>query len=323
MMAGPTVVAGVRLGVFDALAAGPRTATELADGLGADPAGLRLLLDALAAVGYLEAVDGRYANLPTASRWLCADSPGGFGTVLELWSAAIAELWGDLAGAVRSGTPGGDFYAWLGKEPAQQARFQGMQRGLAGWLADEVLDLAPLPPTARTLVDVGGGHAYFSAAFCRRYPGLTALVLDLPAALPAGAATVAEHGLADRVELREADLGDPVRLPGCDVLLLFNVVHGFPPDRARALVAEAVAALRPGGLALVLDSDPEPPPDRAGGAADHAFRRLFALNLWQTQAGDVYSADTLADWLVAAGCRPPEVRPLGRSPGHLLLTARK
>jgi SAM-dependent methyltransferase len=324
MMAGHTVIAAARLGVFDALAVKPLGAAELATALPADPTGLRLLLDALVAIGYVDVDNGRYANRPAAERWLRTDSPGGFTTVLELWGAAVAHLWGDLDTSIRTGTPTADFYSWLAERPARQQRFQEVQRGLAGWLADELVELADLPDpptTARRLVDVGGGHAWFSAAFCQRHPDLTAVVLDLPAALPSAARTIAETGLTDRIALREADLNVSAPIPGCDVVLLFNVLHGFAPERAQGLIAEAVAALRPGGVVLVLENDPEPTPERIGGAADEAFRRLFAINVWHTQSGQVHPVDTLAGWLVAAGCRPPHIRPLRRSPGHVLLMA--
>jgi hypothetical protein len=315
LMAARAAVAGTELGVFDALGAGPRGAEELVAELAADPVGLPALLDALVAVGYLSHDGHSYANRPAAERWLRGD----FANVLTLWVSIVGDLWGDLASALRGGTPHVDFYPWLAEEPGRLERFQRLQRGLAEGLAEEVVARAPLPPDATRLLDLGGGHGGYSVAFCRRHPGLTATVLDLPAALPVGVSTVAAAGLAERVTFRGGDLAHGVDERDHDVVLLFNVVHGFAEERARALVRAAVAAVRPGGAVLVLETAPV----SHASTVDDAFTRCFSLNLWHTQGGRVYPPATLARWLVEAGCAPPETLVLQRSASHVLLRARR
>lgn len=319
LMAAQTAVAGVELGVFDALRPGPRDAGDLARALRADPDGLAHLLDALVAVGYLSHDGGRYANRPAADRWLRGDSPGGFGTVLRLWVSIVGELWGDLAEALRGRAPHVDFYTWLAKEPARLDRFQRLQRTLAEWLAEEVVDRAPVPPRAGRLLDLGGGHGAYSLAFCRRHPGLAATVVDLPAAVPFGRSGAAAREPAQRVTFRGADLADGVTERDQDVVLLFNVVHGFAEEPARALVGAAVRALRPGGVLLLLDTAVR----EDAPAVDNAFTRCFSLNLWHTQGGRVYPPQTLARWMREAGCEPPTTLALRRSASHVLLSARR
>ncbi len=319
LMAAQAAVTAVDLGVFDALGSGPRGADDLATGLGLQPDGLAVLLDALVAVGYLDRDGERYANRPATDRWLRTDTPGGYAGVLSLWVSMVTELWGDLAATLRGQAPRADFYPWLVKDPDRLDRFQRLQRDLADHLAGEVVERMPLPGGATRLLDLGGGHGWYSVAFCRRYPALTATVVDLPAALDIGRGNAARAGLADRVTFRGGDLTAGVDGADHDVVLLFNVVHGFDPVRARALVHAAVAAARPGGTVAVLETAAQP---RAG-VAEHAFTRGFALNLWHTQGGQVYPSATVATWLVEAGCDPPEELPLHRSPTHVLLVARR
>ena len=326
LMAAQAAVTAVELGVFDALGSGPRGARDLATVLGLQPDGLATLLDALVAVGYLDrdGEDGqRYANRPATDRWLRTDTPGGYAGVLGLWVSIVTELWGGLAEALRGQAPRADFYPWLVKDSGRLERFQRLQRDLAGWLADEVVERMSLPGGAARLLDLGGGHGWYSVAFCQRHPALTATVVDLPAALDVGRDTVAGAGLGDRVAFHAGDLtegvAEGIAAAGHDVVLLFNVVHGFDPVRARALVHAAVAAARPGGTVAVLETEPQP---RAG-VVEHAFTRCFALNLWHTQGGQVYPPATLAGWLVEAGCESPEELPLDRSPTHVLLVARR
>ncbi|HXV92861.1 MAG TPA: methyltransferase dimerization domain-containing protein [Pseudonocardia sp.] len=321
LMTAHAVVTALRLGVFDALADGPCPAAELAGRIGADPYGLAVLLDTLTEVGYLESAGDAYANTPAAARWLAGG--GHWGAVLSLWVAMVQGQWSDLEHSVRTGTPAAGFYPWLDRNPAERERFHDLQRGLATGLAAEVVELADLPDGARSLLDVGGGEANYSIAFCARHPELTATVLDRPSVGPAGKERIAAAGLADRIAMRDADLTDGLGERGydaVDVVLLGNVVHGFAPERARALVAESVRALRPGGLLLLLETADRPHDDSVP-LTERAFNRFFDLHLWHTQAGRVYPVPTLVDWLTEAGCTSVRRTDLPRHPSHTLLAA--
>jgi hypothetical protein len=47
-----------------------------------------------------------------------------------------------------------------------------------------------LPPRARSLLDVAGGHGEFSMALCRRHAGLSATIVDLPGSARADTGSV-------------------------------------------------------------------------------------------------------------------------------------
>ncbi|MFG1944020.1 methyltransferase [Nonomuraea sp. NPDC048826] len=307
LMACHAILAARTLGVFDALAARPLTADELAASTGADAAGLEQLLGVLRATGYVERQDGRYANTPPTSAWLCTDSPVDYGRILGLWQAIVTERWTGLADAVRSGTPGGGFYTWLAGRPDLSAAFHDLQRGLAEWLSEEVVATVTLPEGSGSLLDLGGGHGVYSGAFCRAHPGLQGTVVD-------GAVTERTDG---PLTWRAGDLLTADLPGGQDVTMLFNVLHGFGAADAAALVARAAGTLRAGGLLVVMESLPEPP----GNAADVAFGAGFSLNLWHTQGGALHPPETIREWLKEAGCAPGPWKELARSPSHAVLTA--
>ncbi|WP_431894339.1 methyltransferase [Nonomuraea sp. bgisy101] len=305
-MATHAVAAGLRTGVFDALAEGPCTPADLAARLGAGTEGLARLLDLLRATGYVELHDGRYANSPTATAWLCSASPSSYGQVLLVWQSILGDLWADLPTAVQTGRPRGDFYLWLAERPELSARFQDLQRGLAGWLAEEVVALAPPPDGEVRLLDLGGGHGTYSAAFCRTHPQLSATVVDLPGALGDG-----DH---ERIRWVAADLTrDPIEGKH-DMVLLCNVLHGFPAAQAAEIVAKAADATRPGGQVLVLETIAE----HRAGVAEGAFTAGFGLNLWHTQGGGVPSTRTVDGWLADAGLGQIKRHDLSRSATHSL-----
>ncbi|GAA1286213.1 methyltransferase [Saccharothrix xinjiangensis] len=303
--------AGLRLGVFDALADGPRPAGELAAALGTDPRGTALLCEALVSFDYLAHGPDGYANSAATAAWLVGD---GYANVQKFWSVVLFESWADLEESVRTGKPALDFYAWLAERPDVLRRFQGMLSGHADAIAPEVVSVVPV---GDSLLDLGGGHAKHAIRLCLAHPGLRATVVDLPDALAVGAGAVTDAGLCDRITLRPGDYDVLDLGSGFDTALLFNVVHGRTAAANEALLARVAAALRPGGSVVLLEHD-EHPPDRAS----DAFARVFSLNLFHGQGGQVYPAEEIASWLAAAGFDEPSRHPLESSPGQSLVVAR-
>src|SRR2546423_4712576 len=81
MMVARTVMAGVRLRIFERLAKGPATLDDLATGLGLEAAGARHLLESLAALDMLERDGTTYSLAKRARKWVdpaSATYVGGF-----------------------------------------------------------------------------------------------------------------------------------------------------------------------------------------------------------------------------------------------------
>ncbi|WP_216216778.1 methyltransferase [Amycolatopsis aidingensis] len=301
--------AALRLGVFPALAEGSLPADELAARIDADPRGTALLADVLVACGYLTVDGERYANSPMAGKWLAG---GDYARVERFWSTVLFDSWGELETSVRSGTACLDFYAWLAGRPETLERFQRMLSGHAEHIAPEV---AGLVPVGETLLDLGGGHAAYPIRLCSANPALHATVVDRPEAL--NTAAVEEAGLAGRITLRPGDYDELDLGADFDTALLFNVVHGRTAAANRTLLRRVAAALRTGGAVVLLEHDEHP-----ADPVDEAFTRVFSLNLFHGQGGQVYPTREIVDWLLAAGFGEPEVHPLESSPGQSVLIAR-
>jgi 2-polyprenyl-3-methyl-5-hydroxy-6-metoxy-1,4-benzoquinol methylase len=113
-----------------------------------------------------------------------------------------------------------------------------------------------VPKTARSLLDIGGSHGFYSVALCRRYAGLTATILELPEAIPTAAEILAREGMADLVvhvagNVLEDDLG----VGAYDAVLIANLVHHFDAGQNFDLAQKVARALRPGGVLLVMAPD--------------------------------------------------------------------
>ncbi|GAA3123662.1 methyltransferase [Streptosporangium carneum] len=307
--------AAQRLGVFETLLSGPLPVAELAARTGTDAGTLPVLLDALVSFGYLDRTqEGGYANSPMTAGSLDRRAPWSYAPALAFWQDLLGELWDGLEESVRTGRPQADFYAWLERRPDTLREFQTMLDGMAAGLAPLIAESAPAP--GRRLLDVGGGHARYSIAFCQVHPELTATIVDLPAALEGGRARIEEAGLGGRVTTLPGDVTRSDLGTGYDTALLFNLCHGFDEAANRELLGRVAAALRPGGTVLVLETFADLP--RETPPVTEAFIRAFSLNLAVTQGGRTHTFADVAGWLADAGFEVAERRGLG-GPDELLV----
>jgi SAM-dependent methyltransferase len=309
------VISGTRLGVFEALADGPRTAEEVARGCGCDPGGMETLLDALNGFGYVRRRGGRYRNARQTTRWLLERSKPGFRDAMFFY----ADLWdalGSVEEGVRTGVPL-DFHH-AGRPPEFWDRYMRALAGFARLTASEIVRRVRLDRDPRTLLDVGGGHGVYSVEFCRRYPGLVAEVLDLPQAAERGRLIVAEEGMAERVAFRVGDMRTDEWGSGLDVVLLFNVLHNLTEEESRAALAHARQALAPGGTLIVVDSE------HVGGSGDLSttggFNELFFYVVSGTRA---YPEGVLQRWMTEAGFSSLARKRLFTVPNVVCLVGRK
>lgn len=199
------VCVAIKLGVFEALSGGPLTAAETARRIEADERGTTLLLDALQALGYVKKKNGQYANAPMTTKWLLRDSPTSLAGGIPFFESMVFDRWGHLDESIRLGKPAIYGSEWLDQRPDGWRVYQEGMIAVARMAADEVVVKVKLPSTARRLLDVGGGHGLYSIKFCRRYPGLSATVFDLPQALELARETIAAEGMGDRVTAQAGD----------------------------------------------------------------------------------------------------------------------
>ena len=309
------VMAATTLGVFEALAAGPCPAEEVAARCGTHPGATGTLLETLVGIGYLRLAGGRYALAPVARRWLLQRSPRS----LRAWALFEFQSWdwlGHLEGFVASGRPL-DIHAAM--SATEWADYQRAMRALAAFTGPELARRTPVPRGARAMLDIGGAHGHYAAVLCRRHPGLRATVLDLPEAVEQAAPLLAAEGLGDRLahragDVRTADLGTATY----DLVLIAALVHHFDEATNRALVRRVGQALRPGGHLVIFESARPASPGK-GGQLAALFHLYFAL----TSASGLWSYRAMADWQRAAGLRPKRPIRFLTTPGAGLQVAVK
>jgi len=308
------LIAAVRTGITACLADHPATAAEVAEDLGLDPLPTRLLLDCLRSAGHLTQRRGRYRLARSARRWLDPDSP----VSVARYIAGATDYWPwwqDLDQTVRTGVKSGSHDA--DPDDPYWRRYITGQLELARLSAAEVARKLPLPRRPRAVLDIGGGHGWYSAQLCRRYPRLTATVLDLPGSAAIGRELIAAQGLSERVRFRDGDATTADLGTGYDAVLCFNLLHHLAPADVTGLFERAHAALAPGGTLAVLDVFADPG-RRATAQAD-----ALALFVYLSSGSRVAAPRELSGWLGDAGFGPPKTIRVLRIPGLTLKIARK
>jgi len=183
IMASRAVLVATKLDIFETLAAGPLTVQEIVDTCATHRRATEQLLNALVGMGCLQLKGGRYALARRMRAWILAEGKYSFRGQILLHELEW-KWWEHCEDYVRTGQPLRVHQTMTDEEWGLYQR--GMRSGSAfpaNWVARNL----PLPKTARTMLDIGGSHGFFSVAICRRYP--TSRSRSAAARAPAAAVT--------------------------------------------------------------------------------------------------------------------------------------
>ncbi|MFZ1108195.1 MAG: methyltransferase [Rhodomicrobium sp.] len=258
-----TLLACVRLKLFDALKDRPLTQEEAAHrlGLGEDAAGR--LLTAAVALRLAEHRSGARFGLGGLGAAMLA-SPG-LATMVE----HHALLYRDLDDPVRllrgeaaqaepaagKATRLASYWPYAegdtGASRDAVADYTGLMSATQPAIAVEILDAYDFKPHRR-LMDVGGGNGTFLLNAAARAPHLELVLFDVPAVAELAAARFKDAGIEARAR---AAGGDFLRdLPaGADAIALIRVLLDHDDATALAILKSARAALPQGGALIVAE----------------------------------------------------------------------
>lgn len=247
-----SVLVFARLRLADELDAGPATAEELAQRIGANPAALARLLAATTSFGVVSSSPDGHFQLTPLGRQLCEgpDSPAAFARFIgEPWAWAA---WGELEHAVITGecgfraAHGAGVFEWFGQHGKEMAVFQQWMTANSRRQAKAVTDAYDFSQFA-SIVDVGGGHGGLLQALILAYPNLRGVLFDTPGVIGS------VPPLDERVRLQEGDFFEAAP-PAADCYLLKLVLHDWDDDRAERILDNVRAAMRPDSTVLVIES---------------------------------------------------------------------
>jgi hypothetical protein len=252
------VAATVR--AVDHIAAGRRTAAEIARAAGVHAGALDRVLRHLVTVGLLTRdAAGRYATTELGEQ-LRDDHPAGKRKWLDMaGGVGRGDLsFVELAHTVRTGEPaypvryGESFWADLDADPGLSASFDALMGHHIETDAADIADAYDWTPLGH-VVDVGGGSGTLLGVLLAAHPVLTGTVVDLPGPAARARQRFVHSGLSDRAAAVPGSFFDP--LPsGAGGYVLSAIIHDWDDEHAVAILRRCAEAAGDRGVVLVIEA---------------------------------------------------------------------
>jgi O-methyltransferase/methyltransferase family protein len=257
-MLSQALYAAASLGIADVLADGPRSATEIAKQVEADPDATYRLLRVLAANEiFTEGAEQRFGLTPMADA-LRTDAPMSMRRIALLMGHPTHwEDWGHFLEAVRTGEPslpkvrGMSAWDFFTAEPEYAAVFFGGMGNLSDLETEPVAAAIDYSRFAK-IIDVGGGRGNLLAAILRRTPG-SAGVVFAPTGVEDAQQVLAEAGVAERCTVESGSFLETIPAGG-DAYLLKHIVHDWPEEQAVGILRNVRAAMGPHSRLLLMEN---------------------------------------------------------------------
>ncbi|MEU7799844.1 methyltransferase [Micromonospora arborensis] len=305
------------LGIADELAAGPRTAAELAAATSTDVGSLKRLLRALTCFGVIvESSPDSYVLGPMGGP-LRSDAPDTVRSLaMHIGGEALWRSWGGLKESVLEGETafeqvyGTDYFTYLSANPTPAEIFNVAMGQLTGDVTQRIVagyDFSRF----RTVVDVGGGNGTLLAEILRTTPQLRGILFDSAQGIEQAGKTLAADGLADRVEVRAGDFFSAVPTEG-DLYVLKSVIHDWDDERSVAILRTCAEAMSDDDRILLIE-----PSQPAGGQPGEIINTVMAdLNMMVLTGGRERSEAEIEALFDRAGLRLTGVTPIRATTSH-------
>jgi SAM-dependent methyltransferase len=266
-MASKALFAALHIDLFGALFDAPKTVEDLAAACDVPAHRMETLTTSLVAIGLLKKDGDKIANSEASETYLVRDGSQYFGDYLRFQiDRQMYPFMQNLDKVLIGKTDGIEFETyseWMADQDHAELFSRSQHSGSLGpgAVLAKRMDLGDEPIR---LLDVGGGSGAFSIMFAKRYPNLTATVMDFPNVIEVGKAFVGEAGLHDRIGFMPGD-GTNANWPtDQDIVLMSYLFSGVPGEAVPKLCADAYRVCRPGGRIVVhdfmVDDDRSGPP---------------------------------------------------------------
>lgn len=295
----------VELGIFEALADGPRNAVHVAETRNLDVKGCAVLLDALVGLQFLSradlsgaarSIESVYELNMISQSYLLQSSPLFMGMFLE-HHFMLDKMWQDLTKAIAEGKP----VMEINHDAKAEEVFPHLAEALVplnyGYAVDACKEVLSKRGGPLKVLDVAAGSGVWSIPFAQANRQTRVEALDFPAVLEVTNKVTENFGVAAQYEdiggnWRQAKLAPE----SYDVIILGHILHSEGAAASRELLTACHRAMKPGGTLLIAEFMPNQ--ERTAPVAP----LLFAVNMYLlTTSGCVFSFDELSNLCKSAG----------------------
>ena len=295
--------AGVKLGVFDTLIEGARSASHIAQQLSLDPARAYRLCRGLACIGVLDEGQDRTFSLTAAGEFLRADHPQTLrGVTLLEEGPEHYRIWSHLCDIVRDGGQDGfvrefghPIFTHVAEEPGYAAVFNEAMTSFSGGETQMVMEaLADCDfKDVSQICDVAGGHGHLLCHLLRWKPGTRGTVYDLPVTFEQKDRLWADKmGMSNRCEYVPGDIFKSV--PKADVYFMKHILHDWSDEECVQILKNIHAASGPNGRVFVAEYV-------VPGPGTSHFAKLFDIHMMCGSTGRERTEEEYADLFDKSG----------------------
>ncbi|MCX7991660.1 MAG: acetylserotonin O-methyltransferase [Proteobacteria bacterium] len=251
---------------------------------------LKMLLDALSSLGFLEKKDNLYKNRDKYAGYLVSDSEESITSILihyyNMWND-----WGNLIESIKTGKPNDR----KKKDQEESYHFINGMDNLTKFYKNNLISNIDFMNSKRIL-DIGSGPATYLREMLKKNEKLKGVILDLPQAILVAKQKLKKEGLINRVRFIEGGVEEKDFGSDYDIILISQVLHALNRSVCKIALEKSFNALKKGGKIYIhefyLNERRTAPKDNV----------IFCLNmLIHSDGGDNFTISELKDLVTSAG----------------------
>jgi ubiquinone/menaquinone biosynthesis C-methylase UbiE len=290
---GNAVMTAQRLCLFEILR-NPATVEKVVAETGTDFHATQVLLESLTSFGYLKRNGGQFK----VSRAFEKSLNGKFAEMANAmlgFAPDVAKKFENLDDAVKTGKV--DNFHFVPITPAMWSNYLTFLKGVSGDTTKQIVKKVKFAEPPKKMLDIAGGPAQYSIAFCRKYPTLEAVILDLPESAEEGVNEIEKANLEKRITYKIGNFFETEWGNDYDFALLSHILHCLSAEQCQTVIKKAFAALKSGGILTVNDVE-FPGEDESKIEMSAGWSSLLYFTMMGTRT---HPTPTIAKWMREAG----------------------
>jgi ubiquinone/menaquinone biosynthesis C-methylase UbiE len=304
-------------GIFEAIGHKKASLGQIAIECKLNEKALKSLLGVLATMGLIDHNNHLFFLTRKSKKWILKDSPDSL-YWLMIFDNRVCLKWMYTVGDFLQSGMGLQYHETFNEE--EWFYYQKAMEAAASATSKEAVKKIPVPANASKMLDIGGAHGLYSVGLCKKNPGLSSVILDLPPAVEKARIIVEKYKMGDRVKhLAGNVLSDDLGNEEFDIILMASLAHHFTDEENILVVKKAYKALKPGGVFTIIEVLRTDTIKYNGDMLSALGDFFFALS----STSGIWSLNEIKQWQKEAGFTFHKKNTFLTIPGYTAISAKK